>query len=100
MTSITEILTIVFLIICVLVLPRIFRQENQGKEKKIRLNTDSLSTRMRAGIVLSFFLPFISALVLKPWKDNVVEFVCIGIIPVLAGWACVWMVAGFRKSRK
>lgn len=100
MTSITEILTIVFLIICVLVLPRMFRQEKQGDEKKIRLNTESLSTSMRAGIVLSVFLPFISALVLKPWKNDAVLFVCIGVLPVFAGWACVWMLAGFRKRRK
>ena len=100
MTSITEILTIVFLLVCVLVLPRMFRPEKQGDEKKIRLNTDSLSARMRAGIVLSVFLPFISALVLKPWKGDPVAFICIGLLPVFAGWACVWMISGFRKNRK
>ena len=99
LTSITEILTIIFLIICVLVLPRMFRQEKHG-EKKVKLNTESLSISMRAGIVLSVFLPFISALVLQPWKNDAVLFVCIGLLPVFAGWACAWMLAGFRKRRK
>ncbi len=94
MTGVSEILVLILLISGILILPRMFKpapKAVQGKKKKL------LSKKKRAGIVVSLLIPIIAAMGLKPWNDNLVLFVSIGIIPVALAWATVWILAAQKK---
>jgi len=96
LTGIQEILTLVLIIAIIIFIPKIFRQETKSY-KKVTSGV-YFSWKIRLSIVLSFTLPIISALILKPWQQNILPFISFGIIPVLAGWAGFWIFSGFKKS--
>ncbi len=96
MTSIAEILTLLLILICILILPRMFRQEKQAQKNK--LEPRNFSVYMRLGIVASILLPVISALVIKPWKEDIILFVAVGLLPIAAGWGIMWTVSGLKKK--
>ncbi len=99
MTSITEILTLVVIIIGILILPKMFRQEEK-KSSKNKLSINSISVLARFGIVVSILIPTISALVFQPWKKDLILFVLTGIIPLIIGWGIYWMRAGIKNKAK
>ncbi len=98
MASITEILTLVVIIIAILIVPKMFRQETKTKSKK-KMSINSLSVFTRFGIVISILIPIISALFFQPWKKDLVLFILTGIIPLIAGWGVFWMFAGSNKAK-
>ena len=99
MASITEILTLVVIIIGILILPKMFRQEEK-KSSKNKLSINSISVLARFGIVVSILIPTISALVFQPWKKDLILFVLTGIIPLIIGWGIYWMRAGIKNKAK
>ena len=99
MASITEILTLVVIVIAILVLPKMFRQEEK-KSSKNRLSIDSISVLVRFGIVISILIPAISALIFQPWKKDLILFILTGIIPLIIGWGIYWMCAGIKTKAK
>jgi len=100
LASITEILTLVVIIIGILILPKMFRKNVDTPSKKRLSTIHSLSVPVRLGITLSILIPTISAIIYQPWKDSPVLFVLTGIIPLIAGWGLYWMLAGFKNKTK
>ncbi|WP_022668483.1 hypothetical protein [Desulfospira joergensenii] len=94
MTGISEILVLVFLICLILIVPRMMKPAPKKVSQK---PSGKLSPGMRAGIVASILLPFVAALILKPWEGRLAFYVCIGILPVILSWAALWVAAGKKK---
>lgn len=95
MASISEILILILIIICLLILPRMFKGGKRpvsGLKKNWRI-----SPGMRAFIVISVFLPAVSAFIIRPWIQNAHLFILIGIFPVLIAWSIYWIIIGFKK---
>ena len=95
MTGISEILVLVLLIACILILPRLFKGETKkaASSKKIK----KLTAKIRFGIILTLIYPIAMALYLKPWHENLIGYLSIGVIPVFLAWAIVWILAGRKK---
>ena len=100
MASITEILTLVVIIIGILVLPKMFRKQEKKTSKKNSLSINSIPVFIRFGIVLSILVPAISALVFQPWEKDFILFILTGIIPLIIGWGLYWMYAGIKSKGK
>ncbi|MCK5542464.1 MAG: hypothetical protein KAI40_07200 [Desulfobacterales bacterium] len=99
MASITEILTLVVIIIGIIILPKMFRQEKKGSSKE-KLSINSIPVLVRFGILASILIPIISALFFQPWKNNLTLFILTGIIPLIVGWGMYWMIAGLKNKTK
>jgi len=98
LTGISEILVLALLIVCILILPRIFRSEPE-KKPSFSKKAAKLSSKVRLGILMSILYPFAAAIYLKPWNKNLTAFLSIGILPVFLGWGIAWVLAG-RKQVK
>ena len=96
MTGISEILILVLLIACILILPRLFKGEPAKKTSSAKI-LKKLPAKIRFSIVLSLIYPMVVALYLKPWNENLIPYICYGIIPVFLAWAVVWIIAGQKK---
>jgi len=93
LTGISEILVLVLLIVCILILPRMFKGVPEKKispAKKLK----KLPAKIRLSIVLSFIYPIAMALYLKPWNENLISYISYGIIPVFLIWGIAWILAG------
>jgi len=99
LASITEILTLLVIIVGILILPKMFRKETKAPSNK-KLSTRSVSVPVRFGIIISILLPLISALVLQPWKQNFTLFILAGIVPLIIGWGLYWMFAGLKNKKR
>ncbi len=96
MTGITEILVLIFLILAVLILPRLLKPAPNPKEVS-SLKMVRLSPLVRAGIIISIIWPVAAALYIKPWTGHLVPFLSIGVLPVFAAWSIVWILSGKKK---
>lgn len=97
MTGLTEILVLIFLILGVLILPRLFKPLPEKKSK----NSDTLfklSPLKRAYIIISIGYPIGIALYQRPWEGNTLAFITIGILPVLIFWSVIWIWQGREKK--
>ena len=56
-----------------------------------------LTVKSRLGIVLSILYPLATALYFKPWVNNPIPFLSVGILPVLLVWGGIWILAGRKK---
>lgn len=98
MTGVQEILTLFIIAAGVLILPRFFpprKKERTAVKIKVPVN----SGMFRLGVVLSFLLPAAAALILEPWRHNPLLFAGVGVLPVVIGWAGVWVMTGFKKKK-
>jgi hypothetical protein len=93
LTGVSEILVLILLISGILILPRLFKPA----PRQVKAKKEILSKTKRAGIVVSVLVPIIAAVTLKPWNDNLVLFVCLGVIPVALGWSLVWVLAAKKQ---
>ncbi len=99
MASITEILTLVVIIVGILILPKMFRQDEKKSSKK-EFSINSLSVIVRFGIIISILIPIISALVFLLWKQDLILFILFGVIPLIVWWGLYWMISGFKNKEK
>lgn len=99
MASITEILTLVLIIIGILVLPKMFRPAEKIKPGK-KISISSISILIRFGIIISILIPTVSALIYQPWKKDLILFILTGIIPLIIGWGIYWIFAGIKSNAK
>ena len=97
MTGIQEILTLILLIGCLFLLPRLFgtrHTPSTGQSRKF-----SLSGKCRLAIVLSLLIPIAAATLFPPWQPRQQTLFCLtGILPVALGWAGFWVFQGFRNK--
>ncbi|MCP4113888.1 MAG: hypothetical protein GY737_00510 [Desulfobacteraceae bacterium] len=99
MAGIQEILTLLFIIIAIILVPRMLPGEKRGTRSKKKKTW--LSGKMRIGITLSAMTPLTAALLFKPWQlHDLAGFIAVGIAPVAAGWAIFWIVSGFKKPNR
>jgi len=94
-TGISEILVLILLICGILILPRMFKPAPKPA-KKTSLPV-SFNMKLRAGIVASVLVPVIAALIIQPWKENLLAYICTGVLPVVLTWALVWILAARKK---
>lgn len=99
LAGIQEILSIGLIIVCIIFLPRLFRSEKPERPTQKGVNKRwRLSGKLRLAIVLSLLIPVSTALILKPWTSNTQGlFLFVGILPVIAGWAGMWVWQGFKR---
>ncbi|MCP3898920.1 MAG: hypothetical protein GY707_04190 [Desulfobacteraceae bacterium] len=97
MASITEILTIVAIIIGILILPKMLRPEAKTSSRKTT-PLSSLSVSTRFGVLATILIPIISALFFQPWKNDFILFVLTGVVPLIVGWGFYWMFAGIKNK--
>ena len=95
MTGVSEILLLILLISGILIIPRMFKPAPRTIEAPKRVA--GLSKKMRIGIVLSILVPFLFALVLKPWEGHLTSFILLGLVPVGIAWAVFWIMSAPKK---
>jgi hypothetical protein len=59
-----------------------------------------LTGRMRLAILLTVFWIAGSAAVLKPWQDDTLPFLSLGLGPAAAAWGAAWVWFGYKKYRR
>ncbi|MCF6246232.1 MAG: hypothetical protein L3J69_02610 [Desulfobacula sp.] len=97
MTGISEILVLVLLIVCILILPRLFKGDEPNQKRSSPITIKKLGTKARIGIVLSLVYPVAMALYLRPWDGSLVSFISFGVFPILIVWAMIW-ISGSKKN--
>ncbi|MCW8801372.1 MAG: hypothetical protein OQK71_10630 [Desulfobacter sp.] len=97
MTGISEILLLIFLILCILIVPRIISPKPPGERKKTKPSPRVFTIKLRSAIVLSAAIIIISALWTKPWQGQISMFIVSGILPVALGWSLVWIFSAQKK---
>jgi len=94
-TGISEILVLILLITGILIIPRMFKPAPQRTTAQKKVTP--ITAKMRAGIVVSALVPVLSALVLKPWKGDIILFLSIGLLPVALAWGLFWIFSAKKK---
>ena len=100
MAGIQEILTLILIIMCIIFLPRLFRggEAPSVKRKKSGIR-GKLSWQKRLGIVFSVMWPVVAGILMRPWDGQLILFISTGILPVVVGWAVVWVAAGTKIKK-
>lgn len=97
MTGIQEILTLILLIVGLILIPRMLGggrpKSPRGKTTRFRLDG-----KWRLAIVASLLFPLGVALRFPPWQpEHTIAFTVVGLLPVILGWAGVWILRGFGR---
>ena len=96
-SGIQEILVLVAIILGILFLPRILSR-GQEKEAVSLKPAVELSGKMRMAIAASIIWPAAMAAFMQPWKNDLFQFLYIGLGPVILGWILFWVYAGFIRK--
>jgi len=91
MSGFQELIVIALVVFLIIFMPRKPKPRTGGTGFRKRL-----SGKMRLGIAMSAVYLAGAAAWLKPWEEEPIRFLCIGVGPVLAGWLACWVLAGFR----
>jgi len=95
-SGIQEILVLVAIILGILFLPRILSR-GQEKEAVSRQPALVLSGKMRMAIAASVFWPAAMAAFMQPWKNDLFQFLYIGLGPVAVFSIIYWVWTGFCR---
>ncbi len=95
MSGFQEILIIALILLAILYLPR--RTRDARSIRRIRPQKD-LSPGIRMALVASLIWPMVSAWFLRPWEEDPIRFLYLGLVPVALGWAFWWVASGYRKK--
>ncbi len=95
MSGIQEILVLVVIILAIFFVPRMMARR---KETVPVRRAVPLSGKMRLSIAASIFWPAMMAAILKPWHNELISFLYIGIGPIALAWIVFWVFSGFRKK--
>jgi len=96
-SGIQEILVLVAIILGILFLPRILSR-GQEKEAVSPQPAVVLSGKMRMAIAVSIIWPAAMAAFMQPWKNDLFQFLYIGLGPVILGWILFWVYTGFIRK--
>lgn len=99
MSGLTEILLIIAIVLAIFMLPRLLKNnpENINQQSNQFLK---LTGWKRFAILLSILWPAFFAFYMKPWNGSWLNFLYLGICPVLLGWGIFWVFTGFRRKGK
>lgn len=95
-SGIQEILVLVIIILAIFFLPRILSR-GQEKQAAVQKPVVALSGKMRLAIAVSVLWPAAIAAFMKPWQENLIQYLYLGIGPVAIIWIIYWVLTGFKK---
>jgi hypothetical protein len=98
-SGIQEILLILLIISGIFLVPRMMNPRPAPQKVVLRPPALKFSWTLRLALILSFLWPVACALYFKPWQQNVIPFVTLGIGPVVVGWSLKWVLAGMKNKR-
>jgi hypothetical protein len=101
LSGIQEILLIVLLILALLILPRFLSSkrvpEASRSERSARL---WMSGKFRLGLLVTFLWLFAFSAIYVPWGGQWLAFLYAGAGPPIVAWGLIWVISGFRNSRR
>ncbi|MDT8273258.1 MAG: hypothetical protein RRA35_08695 [Desulfomonilia bacterium] len=100
MSGIQEITLIAVLILAILYLPRLVsgKRAVSSKASSLLFSLRRLSGSVRLALVGSFLWIFIAAVLIKPWNEQLMMVLYLGIAPVIIAWSIWWVILGFRRK--
>ena len=98
-SGIQELLLIVLIALGIFLVPRMMKPLPPPPKTMLRRPALSLSWTIRLAIMLSVLWPLVCALYLRPWQQNTIAFVTVGLGPVALGWSLKWVLAGMKNKR-
>ena len=98
-SGIQELLLIVLIVLGIFLVPRMMKPLPAPRKAMLRHPVLRFTRTLRLAIILSVLWPVACALYFKPWLQNVIPFVTLGIGPVVVGWSLKWVLAGMKNKR-
>ena len=98
-SGIQELLLIVLIVLGIFLVPRMIKPLPAPRKAVLRRPAFKFTWTLRLAIILSFLWPAACALYVKPWQQNVIPFVTLGLGPVVVGWSLMWVLAGMKNKR-
>ena len=95
MSSVSEILLLVAIILGILILPRAFRRPQEDDIHQVNQGM-RLTGWQRLAIIGSLLWLGLLALFLKPWHNDLLIYLAVGVCPVVFAWGVYWVFSGFR----
>jgi len=96
-SGIQEILVLAIIILAIFFLPRILSR-GQAEQAAVQKPAVALSGKMRLAIAVSVLWPAAIAAFIKPWREDLILFLYLGIGPVAIVWIFYWVITGFRNK--
>ena len=95
MLGLQEILIISAIVVGAICIPRIVNR----KEPRPRLvrSRRKISGKMRLGMAASIVFPLVAAAFLRPWREDPITYLYLGVGPVLLCWLLYWVFLGFHR---
>ena len=98
-SGIQEIVIIVLIVLGIFLVPRMIPPRSSPNTIIVRRPALRISWPLRLAIVLSVLWPAAWGLYFKPWQQNALIFVIVGIGPVVVAWSLKWVLAGMKNNR-
>ncbi len=95
-----EMLVLIVVALAIFYLPRMMGRRPAPEPARSVHRPAPLTGRMRLAILLTLFWIAGSAAILKPWLDDALPFLSIGLGPAAAAWGAVWVWFGYKKYRR
>ena len=95
MLGLQEILIISAIVVGALVIPRMMAPEK--RTPRLVRPKKRLSGRGRLAIAASVVFPLVVAAVMQPWQNDPVNYLYIGLGPVILAWLLFWVLQGYRR---
>lgn len=92
-----ELLVLIVIALAIFYLPRMMGRRAVPEPARRR---PPLTGRMRLAILISLFWVAGSAAILKPWQNDPLPFLSLGIAPAAAAWGAVWVRFGYKRFRR
>ena len=96
MLGLQEILIISAFVAGAIIIPRMVNQNKPAPRRLVRPQK-RLSGRGRLAIAASVVFPLIVAAVMQPWQNNPINYLYIGLGPVILAWLLFWVLQGYRR---
>ena len=94
-----EFLIIIVIALVIFFLPRTMGRVPAPEPKSINILI-ALSGWMRLAILVTIFWIAGVAAFLPPWEGKTIEYLYVGLGPVVAVWGTVWVWFGYKKYRR
>lgn len=96
MLGFQEILIISAIVVGAILIPRMPHQNKPAP--RLMRPPKKLSGRNRLAIAASLIYPLVMAAVMKPWQNDPIRFLYIGVGPVILSWLLFWVLEGYRRQ--
>ncbi len=91
MSGVNEILIVVAIIAGIFFVPRMLPAKRQIQIAKRPI---VFSGKLRLAVAASIIYPLAAAAYFKPWKNDIIVFLYLGIGPVALCWLLTWVLGG------